>query len=1024
MFVLTGCPQTHEGETEGVQEGNQEGLIEGQLEGDQEGMVEGRIEGIEEGVFEGILEGIQEGLPEGELQEGDYEGTLEGIQEGIHEGLEEGVQEGEYEGTLEGGVEGENEGIQEGTQEGAFEGLDEGIQEGAEEGLSEGEPLEEGEGDQEGILEGLEEGMQEGEQEGIPEGEAITIGSVVELQKIGKEEGYPLDGHYILTGDIDASETETWNEGAGFEPIGNIGAPFIGNFDGRGYAISGLVINRPEEIFIGLFGCIAYGATINRLSLVDASVTGESYVGALAGVNWGEVTESSILSDVDGEGHDIGGLIGWNLGVLDRSNASGTMHGRTEVGGGLAGYNGGTIRNCSTDESISVNGYSVGGLVGLNEGVITRSFSSGSRYCHSYTYNGHIYYISTSIGGFVGENAGEISESYTDGRVAGGSGVGGFAGTNSGSISQCFAACRVSDYTKSIKFLDDNEEQKQEDRCNFSTPSPSRSTRWSGGFLSTNEGIVRQCFSASVFSGGGTYRGFVCFNTEGVGVVEVSYWDLDRSGTTYSQGGEGKSSAELKQKRIYTEAGWDFEQVWEISEGQSYPWMKAFGVPPLACFIATPVLGDAPLTVTFSSQSSRGSESTIAYDWDFGDGTHSTEQNPVYTYSIPGLYTVSLTVSNNKGEDYFTKTNLIHVPIPIASIDELQQIGNDESYPINADYFLANDIDATVTAEWNEGAGFLPLAAGTNAFQGVFDGRGHVIEGLTINRPSEDYIGLFASTYGEIRNLRLESGSIRGQDYVGALAGRSSATITDCSSTCLVSGSRYIGGLLGYHSGRGISRCYTTGNVTGEAWTEVSSYGSDYGCVGGLIGQSQSLEISECYSTGNVSGASEGVGGLIGYSGSDLLQCYALGNVEGTAGCVGGLVGIQHYSTLLQCFAHGEVRGQINVGGLVGSASYGCIDQCYSTGPVTGTEQIGGLVGGYAEINSDGAFWDTEQSGLSVSAIGTGKTTVEMMQQVTFSAAGWDFVSNWGIEEGLSYPWLQALGRPEGADSGEGEGEK
>ena len=62
-----------------------------------------------------------------------------------------------------------------------------------------------------------------------------------------------LSAHYVLGNNINASETETWNSGAGFTPIGN-GVEFSGNFDGQGYTIDGLYINRPNTNNVGLFG--------------------------------------------------------------------------------------------------------------------------------------------------------------------------------------------------------------------------------------------------------------------------------------------------------------------------------------------------------------------------------------------------------------------------------------------------------------------------------------------------------------------------------------------------------------------------------------------------------------------------------------------------------------------------------------------------------------------------------------------------------------------------------------------------
>jgi thioredoxin 1 len=101
----------------------------------------------------------------------------------------------------------------------------------------------------------------------------------------------------------------------------------------------------------------------------------------------------------------------------------------------------------------------------------------------------------------------------------------------------------------------------------------------------------------------------------------------------------------------------------------------------------------------------------------------------------------------------------------------------------------------------------------------------------------------------------------------------------------------------------------------------------------------------------------------------------------------------------------------------VGGNYGGTVTHCYSTGPVSGRQDVGGLVG----ISGGGigggvtdSFWDTQTSGQTTSAGGTGKTTAEMQTATTFLEAGWDFVDEtangtedtWRILEGQDYPRL------------------
>jgi hypothetical protein len=106
------------------------------------------------------------------------------------------------------------------------------------------------------------------------------------------------------------------------------------------------------------------------------------------------------------------------------------------------------------------------------------------------------------------------------------------------------------------------------------------------------------------------------------------------------------------------------------------------------------------------------------------------------------------------------------------------------------------------------------------------------------------------------------------------------------------------------------------------------------------------------------------------------------------------------------------------VGGLVGDNLEGSITMCYSTGVVTGNDYVGGLVGDFWPswlfVDETSSFWDLETSGHMTSALGTGKTTVEMQIATTFLEAGWDFMDEtvngdedlWWIDEGNDYPKL------------------
>ena len=326
-------------------------------------------------------------------------------------------------------------------------------------------------------------------------------------------------------------------------------------------------------------------------------------------------------------------------------------------------------------------------------------------------------------------------------------------------------------------------------------------------------------------------------------------------------------------------------------------------------------------------------------------------------------------------------------------------------------YALGSDIDATATSGWNAGAGFNPVGS----FTGQFNGLGHTIGNLTINRPAQDNVGMFGDVRSQdgfgnyvgpatIANVGLMGGSVIGHSYVGGLVGHGwHSTIYNTFNTGSVtipwnwwSNGIVAGGLVGQHNGT-ISRSFATGNVTGN-----------YYGYGGLVGSATGL-ITDSYATGNVSGP-DSTGGLAG-SASDvtILRSYASGNVTG-GNRSGGLIGYAGRIWIGDGYATGNVTGTSNVGGLVGSIMWASVWNTYATGLVTGSSNVGGLVGGqqpgYLSVISN-SFWDTQTSGQATSAYGTGLTTAQMKTAATFTGAAWD-PAVWLMSDG-AYPTLRAL---------------
>lgn len=256
--------------------------------------------------------------------------------------------------------------------------------------------------------------------------------------------------------------------------------------------------------------------------------------------------------------------------------------------------------------------------------------------------------------------------------------------------------------------------------------------------------------------------------------------------------------------------------------------------------------------------------------------------------------------------------------ILINNITELQSIGNNPAYPINGEYELTQDIDASDTMNWNSGQGFLPIGTITNPFSGILDGKGYKVIGLYINRSSTDFVGLIAnmSSTGIIRDLFLEDCSITGKNNVSFIVGRNSGTIARSNVIDgSLSASENVGSLTGYNLGN-IRRSYaTTMVVTGSTF------------VGGLVGRNEKT-IEQCYSKGNVIG-NNNVGGVVGASlgkKASIDRCYSFSSVLGYNSNVGGLLGSFTLGGKIRyCYSIGSVVGFTNTGGLIGYRSAGLI---------------------------------------------------------------------------------------------------
>ena len=188
----------------------------------------------------------------------------------------------------------------------------------------------------------------------------MLVNNINDLQNINQN----LSGTYALGTNIDASATASWNGGAGFIPIGDSSAQFVGLLDGQNHVINQLSIISPTistaRNSIGLFSTIGATGVVRNLALTNAdidttlsNVTGVSYaegIGGIAGSSAGTIQNSYVTGSVKASNVpvsviNLGGLVGHNYGTVSESYSAAAVSGASERIGGLVGGNDGIVEN-------------------------------------------------------------------------------------------------------------------------------------------------------------------------------------------------------------------------------------------------------------------------------------------------------------------------------------------------------------------------------------------------------------------------------------------------------------------------------------------------------------------------------------------------------------------------------------------------------------------------------------------------------------------------------------------------------
>jgi hypothetical protein len=627
--------------------------------------------------------------------------------------------------------------------------------------------------------------------------------------------------NFIQTADINASSTSSWHSGSGFSTIGNSSTNFSGTYNGNKHTINGLYINRASDSYVGMFG-YTNNAQLKNLEMINVSVSGGTYTGGLVGCAYGST-------------------------VIQCCNVSGTVSAAGVV-----------------DAFPPHWGIVITGSVGM---------------------------VITGLGGAIGGGGSETTICSI---------AGGLAGCSYGTIQNCYAMvdCSSSSTTGVIRI---------------------------GGLSGANYGTIQYCYATGAITGSGSNGGLIGLNGDQLDSncsVTNSLWNTQISGQTSGCGygvgsftAKGKITKEMKSQATYITSGWDF--YGESANGTTDIWAMSSeannGYPCFIWKVSTPLvstnklysvpndtsvnvqgtinyLGTSAVSAYGFCWSTVNSVPTITSDSVMNLGTIS--QTGDFQATITGLspvknYYLRAYATNLTGTDYgdvicFT-TSIIGSgtsddPYEVATLKDLQFLSEHNSL-WSYYYIQTADINADSTKYWNSGAGFLPIGDATINFTGQYNGQGHVISGLYINRPSESYIGLFGYASGAvISTLGLTKCNITGYQYVGSLSGLNVSSTT-------------------------ISKCYTIGSVKAA-----------YRIAGGLTGEiSDGCTVTNCYTLSDITVRSNYGGGLAGCLYGTLSYCYAASSVSGS-GTLGGMVA-KSTGTITGCVYNNETSpGTTNYG--------------------------------------------------------------------------------------------------------------
>lgn len=854
------------------------------------------------------------------------------------------------------------------------------------------------------------------------------------------------DSYYKLKNDIDltsylAEGGAGYRGGKGWNTIPEL----RGGLDGDDHTIKGLFIRGGEQDYqLGLFGMIS--GRITNLGMIDVDMEGYWEMGSLAMYLYGSLSHVHVTGTVKNKsGRNTGGLVaraqpgseisdsysaadvsvpyqadtyvggiaGEMNGTLRRSHSTGHIYGGRS-GGLVGGLNGTIIESYSTAEAAS---FIAGGLTAVVFG------NPGSSSVISDSYAAGIVTGELSGGGLVGW-AGDYttlsllnshSRSKVSGQTAGGligvipignltiqasSSGGTVAGSN-------IAGGLVGEATTNLM---DNSSFNIQDNYVQGEVAGNIAGGLFGQYTSGVDTVVKNSYIAAAISGTAAKSSQVG-RTFGSGrlLVERTYWNRDNMMPPGEAG--AVLTSDMKRGSLY--ADWDFDEIWDIREGQSYPFLRkgipsgwqVDAAPPLA---QSTVIADAAkgrLTVTMDepladTSATDGISVLINGETASVASVHIAGRTLeiALTDAVPSEATVALSYDQDVGQladpagnklaSFETQMSAPAItvvfaggngaqssPWLIATAEQLSGLRLLAStagkyFRLTADIDLAGYLAAGGAGD-DGGRGWAPI----RSFSGTLDGAGHVVRGLTIRR---DEAGLFerVTEQGAVLNLGLTDVDIASGTGAGGIAYTLAGRIEGSYVTGAISGADDVGGLAGI-------------------------------AVRDAAGGSASV-IRASFSQAALSGDTH-VGGLIGRdeAGTTVERSFSAGSVHGGSDA-GGLIGRTSGARIADSYSTASVSGQTRIGGLTGSVDGGgSIRDSYAAGAVSGESLTGGLVGtADAGLTVTASRWDSGKT-PGDSPYGEGTGTLEMKRRASYT--GWNFEGTWTIREQVAYPQLSGI---------------